>query len=135
MGLPQWGNENIMKCNSTSMGVYLYIKVINIWNLLKNFNAKEIYESNIQAHLSCLHLPDNTEISWFLTFILQGIGIPSNTVYLMTLDPQQSPPSKLHFLSLSFGWVCWCFAVAPTQKWVKKVGNWSELHSEKKYYL
>ena len=23
----------------------------------------------------------------------------------------------------------------PNQKWVKKVGNWSELHSEKKYYL
>ena len=36
-----------------------------------------------------------------------------------------------HFISLTFGWVCCCFAVAPTQKWVKKVGKWSELHSEK----
>ena len=39
---------------------------------------------------------------------------------------------------ITFGWVCCCFAVAPTQKWWQngqEMFNWSEVHSEKKYYL
>jgi len=28
-----------------------------------------------------------------------------------------------HFFSLTFGWVCCCFAAAPTQEWVKKGGQ------------
>ena len=46
-----------------------------------------------------------------------------------------------HFLIIfviTFGWVCCCFAVAPTQKWWQKwprnLFNWSEVHSENKYY-
>ena len=54
--------------------------------------------------------------------------------YIVLLFRMQLWPVA-QFFSLTFGWVCCCFAVVPTQKWVKKVGNWSELHSEKKYYL
>ena len=40
-----------------------------------------------------------------------------------------------HFFSLTFGRVQQQSNSKPTQKLVKKMGNWSELHSEKKYYL
>ena len=39
-----------------------------------------------------------------------------------------------HFFSPTFGWVQQQSNSKPTQKWVKKVGNRSELHSKKKFY-
>ena len=40
-----------------------------------------------------------------------------------------------HFFSLNSGWVQQQSNSKPTQKWVKKVGNWSELHWKKQYYF
>ena len=79
-------------------------------------------------------------------FLIQGPTCPKVPILLVVISFRMKLWRVAHFFSLTFGEVCnlkreegklpLLFSNhKPHQKWVKKMGNSSEFHSERNYYL